>query len=133
MEDLSGHFSSWVAEKEALIEVLFAKMTELEEVNRIQAEKLKAQAAIITGLNSKRAKDSHNSSKPPSTEGLRKPKSLRKPSGRKPGGQKLPPAPPRTDLCERNYRTRLLPWVFDVKSLFRIRMGITVRRDEAIH
>ena len=105
MEDLSGHFSSWLAEKEALIEVLCAKLKELEEVNRIQAAKLEAQAAkleaqvakleaqvaIIAGLNGKVAKDSHNSSKPPSTEGLRKRKSLREPSGRKPGGQKGPP------------------------------------------
>jgi transposase len=45
--------------------------------------------ARILELESRLSKDSHNSGKPPSTDGLkRKPKSLRPPSGKKTGGQK---------------------------------------------
>ena len=39
-------------------------------------------------------------------------------SGR--GRDRSHPLPPRTDPCERNYRTRLLPRVSDAKSLLRI-------------
>src|SRR5260370_31380495 len=47
-----------------------------------------ALAAGIQELEARLAKDSHNSSKPPSSDGLaRKTKSLRRRSGKKPGGQ----------------------------------------------
>lgn len=53
-------------------------------------EKLLEQDARIRALEAQRSTDSRNSSKPPSTDGFHKPapKSSRRPTGRKPGGQK---------------------------------------------
>lgn len=73
------------------------KIAELEEIIRQQASVIKAlmqkiaeQELVIADLQERLNKNSRNSSKPPSTDGLAKPKpkSVRKPSGRKPGGQK---------------------------------------------
>ena len=70
-----------VAEKDALIVALF------EQVKQMAAT-VQALSARVTELEGRLRKDSHNSSKPPSSDGLgKKPKSLREPSGRKPGGQ----------------------------------------------
>jgi len=63
-------------EKEELIDILLAMAAKIAELT-IKIASLEAQ------LN----QNSKNSSKPPSSDGFKKPKSLRKPSGKKPGGQ----------------------------------------------
>jgi transposase len=50
-------------------------------------EVLQALALRVKELEDRINKDSHNSSKPPSSDAFKKPKPLRKPSGRRPGGQ----------------------------------------------
>src|SRR5258707_15240975 len=69
-------------------------MTKDEELNQLREENtaLRAQVAWLTErlsvLEAKQAKDSHNSHLPPSSDRFhRQPKSLRKKSGKQPGGQ----------------------------------------------
>lgn len=65
----------------ALVERLQKRLEELESMVALQSSRVKE-------LEDRLAQDSHNSSKPPSSDGLKpQPKSLRKPSGKKPGGQ----------------------------------------------
>ena len=74
-----------VGEKDSLIVRLFAELDDLRaEVKGLQAE--------VKDLRGKLAKNSQNSSKPPSTDGYNKPKpkSLRRPSGKKSGGTNSP-------------------------------------------
>ena len=60
----------------------------LKAENAALRDQLQGLMARVQELEGRLAKDSHNSSKPPSSDGLtRKPKSLRKKSERKPGGQ----------------------------------------------
>jgi transposase len=70
-------------EKDALIITLY----EVIESLRLQ---IKQQAEEIENIKGQLSKNSHNSSKPPSSDGLSKPapKSLRKPSNKSSGGQK---------------------------------------------
>src|SRR5258706_2877814 len=64
------------------------RIAELEAMVAQQRERIEQLGAYIRDLEARLAKDSHNSSKPPSSDGLRrKTKSLRQRSGKKPGGQ----------------------------------------------
>jgi transposase len=65
-----------------------------DEIAALQAEnahlrkQVEALGALVQELQARLAKDSHNSGKPPSSDGLgRKTRSLRRKSGKKPGGQ----------------------------------------------
>jgi len=73
-----------VAEKDELI---LAQFEQLKQVARLTVL-VQALSARVQQLEAQLRKDSHNSSKPPSSDGLaKKPKSLRESSGRNPGGQ----------------------------------------------
>jgi transposase len=64
------------------------RIAELEATIAQLREQIAQQGAYIRDLEARLAKDSHNSGKPPSSDGLkRKTKSLRQKSGKKPGGQ----------------------------------------------
>ena len=64
------------------------RIAQLEAENAQQRERIALLLARVQELEARLAKDSHNSGKPPSSDGLaRKTKSLRKKSGKKPGGQ----------------------------------------------
>ncbi len=64
------------------------RIAELEAIVARQREQIVQLGAYIRDLEARLAKDSHNSSKPPSSDGLkRKTRSLRAKSGKKPGGQ----------------------------------------------
>src|SRR5258708_26066427 len=65
-----------------------ARIAELEAENATLRERVELLAAQVEELQARLAEDSHNSGKPPSSDGLRrKTKSLRKRSGKKAGGQ----------------------------------------------
>jgi hypothetical protein len=65
-----------------------ARIAELEAEHATLREQVELLAARVEELQARLAKDSHNSGKPPSSDGLkRKTKSLRQRSGKKPGGQ----------------------------------------------
>src|SRR5258705_7058676 len=64
------------------------RIAQLEAENAYQREQIAVLVARVQELEARLAKDSHNSGKPPSSAGLaRRTKSLRKRSGKRPGGQ----------------------------------------------
>ncbi len=72
------------------IEQLKERIAILEETVEQQQKIIEKQAELIRELREQINRDSHNSSKPPSSDGYQKPspKSLRKKTVKKPGGQK---------------------------------------------
>ena len=72
-----------------LVEHLFAQLADQQEQSRIQREMIASLTARLKELEDRLAKNSRNSSKPPSSDPVKpNPKSLRKKSAKKPGGQK---------------------------------------------
>src|SRR5690349_23165591 len=65
-----------------------ARIAEMTAENAALREQMAALLTRVQELEARLAKDSHNSGEPPSSDGLaRKTKSLRRTSGKKPGGQ----------------------------------------------
>ena len=79
-------------DKDKLIEQLFARIEKLESIISEQSALIRSQAVTIKRLEKQLSKNSTNSSKPPSSDGLSKgspkPRSLRKKTSKKSGGQK---------------------------------------------
>ena len=73
-------------DQETLINTLLALQEQVQQLQQVVAE----QAAVIQSLRDQLAKNSRNSGKPPSSDGLKKPprpQNLRQKKGRHPGGQ----------------------------------------------
>ncbi|MBC8274219.1 MAG: IS66 family transposase [Chloroflexi bacterium] len=73
-------------DRETLISIIQALQQQVRQLEQVVAE----QSAVIQSLRDQLAKNSRNSGKPPSSDGLKKPRtrSLRRKTGRRSGGQK---------------------------------------------
>ena len=68
-------------------EAVWSAVSKLQDTLVSQQQQIDTLLFRLKELEDRLGKDSHNSNKPPSSDGLKKPVSLRKPNGRKPGGQ----------------------------------------------
>jgi transposase len=89
LESVTNFAELSVRDKDALIVRLFAVVEDLQDRLTVLEAENQTLRCEVKELRGKLAKNSQNSSKPPSSDGLNKPKpkSLRKPSGKKSGGQ----------------------------------------------
>lgn len=82
--ELFDHDQLEKLDKENLISVILTLQQQIQRLQEVVAE----QAAELQSLRDQVSKNSRNSGKPPSSDGLRKPRNLRQKSGRQQGGQK---------------------------------------------
>jgi transposase len=88
-EAISAVYEQGVDAVAELVERLFAQLAEQQEQLRSQQEMIASLTERVEELEDRLAKNSRNSSKPPSSDPTKpKPKSLRQSSAKKPGGQK---------------------------------------------
>ncbi len=75
-------------DQETLISIVLTLQQQVQQLGQLQ-QTVAEQAAVIQSLRDQLAKNSRNSGKPPSSDGLKKPRtqSLRKKNGRRSGGQ----------------------------------------------
>src|SRR5437660_9216963 len=88
LREQSGLHQETISLQQQLIERLQEQITLLERERSLQQQQMTQLSEQVKGLQERLAKDSHNSHLPPSSDRFgRQPRSLRKKSGKKPGGQ----------------------------------------------
>src|SRR6059058_1198890 len=89
IEEETQRLREQVAQRDARIQQQETQLCQQDLLMQQMQAQIAALTQQVKDLQDRLAKDSHNSSLPPSSDRfVRQPKSLRKASGRKPGGQK---------------------------------------------